>query len=126
MSLLSIYLIYGGIFIYLNLMYLGSVVLIMYVSAVGILFLFVMKLVSKKGNLSNKGIYAIYFLIFLSSLIFYKNLFLIESLIIDFNIEYIESVNELESIGKILYIDYLGEVLAIGLLCLLVVFGSLI
>lgn len=118
-SLLFVYLLLGFLFISIGLHYLGSLLLIMYVSAVGILFIFFIMLISDKSSIYKVSpVWSV-----ILSLLVILTLYLLTELNmgLDQIILLIEDLSMLDCIGRILYTSYLFEVLIVGLLCLLVV-----
>ena len=118
-SLLGVYVLLSFLFISLGLDFLGSLLLIMYVSAVGILFIFVIMLVSDKHSIYY---ISIFWNILLLMLIFFILFMSVESIIeINQSLLMWEDLSILDSLGRLLYNSYLFEVLVVGILCLLVV-----
>lgn len=105
-SVLSVYASIGVLLYLLGLGYVGSVVLVMYVSAVGILFLFVLMLLSNRGQTGNSGSPLFFVLTLAFCLLFYLLAFH-EYERTDLDLMYVEDFTELESFGRVLYGTYL-------------------
>lgn len=108
--------------------YVGSVILVMYVSAVGILFLFVLMLIDNKGVVTLGGTSVRYVvLVLVGSLLWWgvgSDWGMRDGIEVG-NVEWVEDLNELEGLGRVLYGKYLWEVLVVGILCLTVVLSVL-
>lgn len=118
-SLLGVYILLSLVFVILGLDFLGSLLLIMYVSAVGILFIFVIMLVSDKQSIPYTSfVWRIPLLIFIGFIFWFTS---------EMNVEccqslyLLDTLSIIDSLGRLLYSTYLFEVLVVGILCLLVV-----